>query len=228
MTERRLVHEVAAPVVTNLVPEDFYKITYTGLTLDEAAIEVGGYFFLVLIAMMFMLDRLNGKFGNLNDWLLTRKLEVFHYESRNPTGVVFLLKFASMFYILLPIIVLVLWVILIGYSNMKDGLTLLSPVCILVVGVTAILFCVGLLKIKWNNYRFKKFALVCLVLALVLMTSYQGLIIFGFNFTEKFFPYSVFFLNFNVIILAVLIFLSHSNIHGEVSNMITQAFPPKG
>jgi len=165
----------------------------------------------MLIAMMMMLDRLNGKYGNLNNWLLTRKLEVFDNDSRNPTGVVFILKFASLFYILLPGIVLILWVVLLAYSNWKENISLLSPLCVLVVGIAAIFFCIGLLKIKWNNYRFKKFALCCLLISIVLMTVYQAFVIMGYDHEEEFFPYSVFFLNFNVIILAVLVFLSQIN-----------------
>jgi len=99
---------------------------------------------------------------------------------------------------------------------------------VFIVGLAAILFCVGLLKIKWNNYRFKKLSMGMIVAAFCLMTLYQGIMIFGFEDVEKFFPYSAFFLNFNVIILAVLIFLSQKENTGDMGNMINQAFPKTG
>jgi len=105
-------------------PEDFYKVRYNGLTLDEAAIELGFYFALMLITMMLMLDRLRGKYGNLNNWLLTRKLEVFENDNSNSKGVVRMIMFASVFYVIVPAIVLLMWMLLLLYSNNKDGLSL--------------------------------------------------------------------------------------------------------
>lgn len=198
------------------------------MTLDEGAVEVAIYFLLLLVTMMLMLDRLRGKYGNMNNWLLTRRLEVFKGDAHNSSRVVSYLTAACVFYICLPILVLLGWVALLAYSAKQEGESLLGPLCLLILGLAAICLCVGILKIKWNNFRFKKVNFVLLVAALALITFYQALVIFGYEHDEKFFPQSAFFLNFNVVILSVLVYLAPFNKAGDLATLLKTSFPKTG
>lgn len=195
---------------------------------DEGAVELGVYFLCLLICMILMLGRLRGKPSKLNNWLLTRRLDIFKDDVRTSEKVSSYLYLASILYIWLPVIVLIIWCGLIIYSNMQEKRSLLAPLAMLIVGLSVIALCVGIMKIKWNNFRFKMTNIVYVILALVLFTFYEALMIFGFEYTQKFFPYSAFFLNFNVIFLTVLVYLTQFNKDGENSNLFKTAFPTLG
>ena len=138
------------------------------------------------------------------------------------------LWFASLFYVALPFMVLVAWTCLMFYSQVQDKQTMLSPICIFLVGMSMICFCIGLLKIKWNNFRVKPVSITLLLVALLFITIYQGLVVFGWNHAEKFFPTSAFFLNFNAIILSVVLYLEQLNGSSEISSILADAFPKSG
>jgi hypothetical protein len=111
---------------------------------------------------------------------------------------------------------------------MQEGRSLLAPLAMLIVGLSVIAICIGIMKIKWNNYRFKATNVVYILVAMVLFTLYEAIMIFGFEYKQKFFPYSAFFLNFNVIFLTALVYLTHYNKDGENSNFFEAAFPKNG
>ena len=135
---------------------------------------------------------------------------------------------ASVFYIALPGFILVAWVLLIAFSYNKDGKSLMAPICVLIVGISLPIFLYGLFKIRWNNFRFKTKSLVFIVIALGFFTLYQAIVVFGYSYDKKFFPYSAFFLNFNVIFLISLLYLSSFDKKSEMSSLLERAFPKLG
>lgn len=78
------------------------------------------------------------------------------------------------------------------------------------------------------NYRVKKANLCALLTCFILMTLYQVLVIFGIEHTEKFFPYSALFLNFNAILLGALIYFSKYSAVKDVSHVLKKWFPKSG
>lgn len=178
--------------------------------------------------MFLMLDKLRGNPAKLNNWLLIRKLEVFKNEANNSQKVASFMYFAMMAFLVMPFIILLLWSILIMYHNTQEKEPATAGFCILIVGLAAILFIAAVMKVKWNNFRFKNRNVVYMVLALALITLYQVLIVFTYKHVDTFFPYSALFLNFNVTILAIAVYLSKFDKNSDVKSIFDKAFPKRG
>jgi len=129
----------------------------------------------------------------------------------------------------MPFFALVGWTALVLYDNVKEGLSVLSAICILVLGLAAMLFGYTVLRVKWSNYRFKRANLIALLVVLVLISLYQLAITFGYDSEEeKFLAYSAVFLNINVIVMSILIFLSKYKDAKGINHIITKFFPETG
>jgi len=88
----------------------------------------------------------------------------------------------------------------------------------------------NVMRIRWNNFRFKRVNFIAQLLALFLITLYQCLIIFGYETDahDKFFPYSALFLHFNMLCLTFLIFFSKYDEEKDVLNLMRKFFPRSG
>lgn len=90
------------------------------------------------------------------------------------------------------------------------------------------LFGYNVLKVKWSNYRFKTRNLAYLGVVLLLVSAYQFLVVFGYEHEDKFLPYSAIFLNINITLLAIIIFLSKYKDRKGVADIVTKFFPERG
>ena len=84
------------------------------------------------------------------------------------------------------------------------------------------------MKVKWTNYRVKQRTFILIFVSIICLTIYQCIIIFGYEDEEKFLPYSALFLNFNVICLGILIFLSKYRDVKDSSYVIKKFFQETG
>ena len=96
------------------------------------------------------------------------------------------------------------------------------------MGLSFLAFGFSILKVKWNNYRFKIVNIVTMILSILLISLYQFIIIFTQEHEEKFFPYSAFFLKFNVLCMSFLIFFSKYTGKEDMLNLLTTYFPKRG
>jgi hypothetical protein len=117
------------------------------------------------------------------------------------------------------------WTALLLYSNAQDKLPAWSGICVGLLGTALILFGYNILQVKWNNYRFKARNLVNLLVCLFLVTSYEFLVVFGYNHIDRFLPFSAVFLNLNVSILAIIIFLAKYKEQKGVNDIVKKFFP---
>ena len=128
----------------------------------------------------------------------------------------------------MPFLTLLGWVILVLYDCVQEDNSVASAISILLLGIATMLFGYNVLRVKWSNYRFKKINLIAFLIVIVLVTVYQFLIALAYADAEKFFPYSAIFLNLNVILLALLIFLSKYKDFKGTSHLVSTFFPPSG
>lgn len=132
----------------------------------------------------------------------------------------------------MPIIALVGWSCLVIFDRYKRGWKVWSGFCVLILGLALILAGYNILKVKWRHYRFKRINLVSFFVVLVLVSTYEFMVVFGYDdfddeSKEKFLPYSAIFLNFNVMILGVAIFLEKYKDVKGVNHIIRTHFPIK-
>mmetsp|Transcript_25040 Transcript_25040/g.38849 ORF Transcript_25040/g.38849 Transcript_25040/m.38849 type:complete len:261 (+) Transcript_25040:2-784(+) len=215
---------------TNIKPDDdpFLGVALTGYTMDESAIELGVYFVLSSICMFFLLDEVRGKPKKLKTWLLFRKLEIFQDDERNSEKVKNFLLMGAYFYMVMPFLTLVAWTLLILWDRYREDESFTPAVCILVLGLSFLTFAYNVMKVKWSNYRFKFVNVICIILSILLVSVYEGLIIFTEDHEEKFFPYSAFFLKFNMLCLAFLVFFSKYTGNEDMLKLLTTYFPKRG
>ena len=128
----------------------------------------------------------------------------------------------------MPFVALVGWTALVLYDNVKEDISVLSAICILLLGLSTMLFGYMTLRVKWSNYRFKRVNLIALLVVLVLVSAYQLAITFGYENPEKFLPYSAVFLNVNVVLMSILIFLSKYKDAKGIKHIVTKFFPETG
>lgn len=139
------------------------------------------------------------------------------------------LTVASYFYMIAPFLVLGIWVILLLFDLIKEDLSVAPAFATLLVGLAFIITGWNIMKVKWSNFRVKTLNMILTAVAFVLVSIYQGLIIFGdTSYKDKFFPYSAFFLNFNVSTVALLVFFDRFSNVKDVLEILMQFFPNEG
>jgi hypothetical protein len=139
------------------------------------------------------------------------------------------LLLASYYYLIAPFLVLGIWVILLLYDLAKEDLSVAPAFATLLVGLAFIITSWNLMKVKWSNFRVKPLNMILAAIAFVLLSVYQGMIIFGdTSYKDKFFPYSAFFLNFNVSCVAILVFFDRFSNVKDVLEILMQFFPVGG
>lgn len=118
-----------------------------------------------------------------------------------------MLLFSSIYYCCAPILILIGWFALIIHDRIKEEQNIIPAFAILILGTAFILFGFNLMIMVWNKYQVSIVNSILTLTSFLLLTTYQCLIVFGYNNDEKFLPYSAIFLNFNVMCMAVLVFL---------------------
>ena len=82
------------------------------------------------------------------------------------------LFFATWFYIIMPFVVLLGWVLLMLYDRFQENKPLWGPFCILCAGLCFLLFGFNACRVKWTNFRVKVINVLAGVLCMALLTAY--------------------------------------------------------
>ena len=157
-----------------------------------------------------------------------RKLDILGGEESNSPRVQTYLFFATWFYIVMPFVVLLGWFLLMLYDRVKEEKPIWGPFCILTAGLCFLLFGFNACRIKWTNFRVKPINVIAGLVCFLLLTAYQTFIIFGYKSDEKFFPYSAFFLNINVILVSILVYFSKYQDVQDIGYIVKKFFPLSG
>ena len=163
-------NECAAKSSGKTEDNDIHGVRLTGIPLDEVAIEVGIYFMFLTLCMFMLLDKFRAKPSMLKKWLIFRKIRIVSEDWSAYLMSTFVAKVA-IFYLVMPLVVLVLWVLLLVYDLHQEKQSLGPAICVLFVGLAIIVFGYGVIKLK-INLRFKSINLICLFGSYVLLTIY--------------------------------------------------------
>jgi hypothetical protein len=138
------------------------------------------------------------------------------------------LLFVNYYFLVMPTVTLLGWVALLVYDQLKDDGSVKGPLCVLLAGLGFLITGYNVLKIRWTNYRVKATNFALILVSVLCITLYQFVIIFGYEHEEKFFPYSALFLNFNVVLLGILLYLAKYTGTKDASHVIKKFFPETG
>ena len=99
---------------------------------------------------------------------------------------------------------------------------------LLTVGIAFLAIGFGVMSVKWNKYRLTMGGFALSILSFALLTLYQCLIIFGYDNTDKFLPYSALCLSFNVVFMSLFIFMDNFQGYEDVLTLIKKFFTESG
>jgi hypothetical protein len=171
-----------------------------------------------------VLDQVKGKIDKLDYWLLYRRLEMFKAHPRNSTVVQQMLKISAYAYAVLPVLALLGWWCLMLYDQAREKELTFPSWLILILGICYLGTLYNVFKMIWSNYRFKNINIILGVVFLVGTIIYQCISIFGYPVNDKFLPYSVFFLNTNLIVLTIPIVIQRFEGAKDIRHMLEEAF----
>jgi hypothetical protein len=84
----------------------------------------------------------------------------------------FTLNMLSWISLIMPPLALAVWGAGLIVRATDFGLIPTGGICVLLVGVSFMFFTFGLLKLKWNNFRFRLINAICFFLAFIFLTAY--------------------------------------------------------
>ena len=157
--------------------------------------------------------------------LLYRKLEVIQDHPRNPSTIAGILMASSAYYIIAPYLLLLGWFILILFDLSQEGQPILPAIALLLLGIAFILFGFNVMKIVWGKFQFTSTNVYLVLLVVILVTVYQALMIFGYEYWDMFIAYSAFFLNLNAMVMAVVVFLDRYEDTKDLMTEMKKYFP---
>lgn len=105
--------------------------------------------------------------------------------------------------------------------NMKP----IGGIAVILVGTAFMLFTFAFLKIKWNNFSFKFVNWISLFMAFACFTGYQFVVVFLDTTSNSYFGFSTIFLNANLMILMLAIFLNAGIKGGSIAEVIMNKLP---
>jgi hypothetical protein len=170
------------------------------------------------------LDQVKGKIDKLDYWLLYRRLEMFKRHPRNSTVVMSMLRITSYAYCVMPILALLGWWCLMLYDQAREKEVTFPSWIILILGICYLCTLYSVFKMIWANFRFKNINIIMFAVFLVGTIAYQCISIFGYQVDDKFLPYSVFFLNTNLIVSSAVILLQRFETAKDIRALLEEAF----
>ena len=82
------------------------------------------------------------------------------------------LNISNYYYLIMPVLMLLGWTALIVYDRLKDELSLLPALCLVMVSVSMMVLGFNVLRIKWSNYRLKRINVLLMVFVILMMAGY--------------------------------------------------------
>lgn len=132
----------------------------------------------------------------------------------------FVLRMLSYLSLLMPIMALGVWAAGLIIKARDFDQTPVGGISVLLVGFTFFWFVFGVFKIKWNNYQFNSFNVICFSISFASFTAYQFVVIFLAQ-NVSYFGYSSVFLCANCMIMMIIIYLNMGFVGGTVKDLLT-------
>jgi hypothetical protein len=124
-----------------------------------------------ILCFAMLMDRLNGRLWNLGSWVRDLKFDI--YPGGKPRWLELYLMVITGCLLVLPLVTIVLWAIMLWSHG--DNRAAWSVV---LLGFAIWMGTFGFLKIKWNNWRFKKQHRFIMLAAYLSWTAWQFVIVF--------------------------------------------------
>jgi hypothetical protein len=184
------------------------QVSVVDLNFDENGAEMGFFFVLSLFSVLFLMDKLNGKFFRMKIFIMNRD---FHLM-KNPKVITFVSYFIrgmSWFAVLLPFLALGVWSAGLIVRAVTAKIRPTAGITVLLIGCA--LFCLleMMFRLKWANYRFDWKNGLLFFMTWIFLTGYQFTATFIPETTSTF-GISAVFLSANCLVMMAMVFMNHS------------------
>ena len=163
--------------------------SYALINIQHYGAEMGVLMVLQFLFFIIMMGRLNGRPMRMVQWAHFLDFEILGNIVKPPRWITYI-SVIGYSYMIYPFVTLLLWfsVLLKDSSKLSDlpgygfdytNPRLMGALSVLLVGVALVSFLIVMMKIQWNNYRFKYSHMLILILAMVLFTAWQFMITFA-------------------------------------------------
>lgn len=207
LSEVRLLEATTTPTAATITNTNRWSVELSTFNLSEAAVELAVYFVALTFCMVLLLNEVGGEARLMRQWLLYRKLDIFVGYERNSARVASLLKAGAFFYIVMPFVCLGGWIGLLIYDTMKEKASFSPTIAAFCVALFFLILILSFMGLIWNKYLFTSKAAFGAVLSFGLLTAYQGIVVFYNVKAERFLPFSGFFLNITLFIMAMYVYV---------------------
>jgi hypothetical protein len=156
---------------------DSTGVRLSALDFDGNGAEMGFFFALSTLSVVFLLDQLNGRVFRMKIYLMNRDFSLV----TNPHVIAALttfIKLMSWFAISLPFLALGVWAAGLIARAINGNGTASAGITVALVGMSLFFFLLYFFRIKWNNYKFDLLSGIYLMLTFLCITAYQFVAVF--------------------------------------------------
>ena len=153
-----------------------------------------------IFCFAFIMDKINGRVFQMRNYFQYLTFDLFGHEK--PDGLVTYLLIVGYSFLIMPFVTIIVWAVtLFVEGHPKAGAS------VFLLGLAALLLVYGILKIKWNNWRFKNSHLWIILVQYLLVTTWQFIMAFRNN-QNNFVVLSATFLTQNGLCATLVMFLN--------------------
>mmetsp|Transcript_61707 Transcript_61707/g.84955 ORF Transcript_61707/g.84955 Transcript_61707/m.84955 type:complete len:190 (+) Transcript_61707:165-734(+) len=145
--------------------------------MSDFAFELGVFYFINLICFGLMLNKVNGRPRRIYNYICTMKFNIFADKQQTPKAVKQYLSVMCWVYLIAPFTTITAWTIILVVDAIKSEYSIWPAICTILLLSAGMLVTLDIMKIKWNNWRFKGINLLLQSLALTFYTFVQFIIV---------------------------------------------------
>lgn len=182
---------------------------------------MGFFYLLSLIVVFVQLNRVNGDTSRFEYLFSQRKTVIFADLPDVPKKFLSYVAFFTKFYMILPVIVLIWWVVILALSKQTIWV---GPASVLIIGLAIPLIVYGFINVHWNYFRFNLGGGISIGFGFLLFLIYQVIVIFRGDKLDLG-SVSAFFLGLNAFFVTIMLYLIYSENSSGLSSLYNKAFP---
>ena len=192
-------------------------------SFEGNGVEMGFFFFLSLLSVMALLNKMDGKFYRIKVFLMNRDFHLIKNQHLI-TCITTFIRIMAWISLALPLMALCVWSAGLIVRAKSQGIKPAGGICVFMVGSAMICFLANFFKLKWNYYRYTRGTGIYFVMTFVFLTCYQFVAVF-LTSTPTIFGFSVVFLAANLIVMIAIVFLNLAVKNSSIDDLIKNKLP---
>jgi len=183
-----------------------------------------------LLCLAMLLNKVNGRPKRVYNYICTKQFDLFCDRAQTPNCIKNYLSFMSWVYLVLPFLTIAVWSITLISDAASSGYSVAPAICLILILLSTILLVLDVMKIKWNNWRFKRVNLALQITALVLFTIFQFTVVLyispGADIEDRYLGISCLFEGLAGIVLTMYMYFNWTSMTFNIRQIFKTHFEP--